>query len=190
MPVTWHAGPDCSRAPCQRWHLQLLGLHIRGWRKVGMKLRAIIASFPGVLTNKGGFQRGNLCESDPCPFLVAGLLAGDRRWQLGASFALALLSLSWQAQQPLPSWGRFFLESVCLERNVHLPSSGPACRSVCWHSKCGAGIQRKARNPVCRQLRGDNTSLRLFCVLAGLAGAGCGAGPSWHALAGSREHLI
>lgn len=67
-----------------------------------MELLGIIAPFPGVLTSQGGFRSCDLCESDPCPFLVAeaaGLLAGDRRWQLGASFAL--LSLPWQAEQLL-----------------------------------------------------------------------------------------
>lgn len=80
-----------------------------------MEWLVIIVPFPGVLANKGRFRCRNLCESDPgraaAPFFGQGQV-------MGASFAV--LTLPWQAEQPLP--GVLFLDLAYLERNMHLPS--------------------------------------------------------------------
>lgn len=162
--------------------------YVGGWRKVGMELLGIIAPFPGVLTSKRGFQRCHLCESDPCPFLATeavGLLAGDRRWHLGASFAL--LSLPWQAEQLL--CGVFSRLGVSGEERAP-PQLGPSLPG-CAGTPSTEQASKKSKKScsgwllICRQLWGDNIPLSLFRVLAGHGMAGCRAGPSWHALAGS-----
>lgn len=82
----------------------------------------------------------------------------------------------------------FFLDLVCLKRNVCLPSSGPACRAACWHPKRRTGVQKKARNharigcPSAGSYGVIISLLGLFRMLARHGMAGCRAGPSCHAL--------
>lgn len=136
-------------------------------RKVGMELLGMTAPVPGVLRNRAGSQRCDLGGRDPV--LGVGFLAGDRGWQLGKS--CALLSLSWQAWQRLPGI------SSRLERKACCPARG---WGVCWHPRCGAGVQGKQEITLGWVLHlqaagGEDIPWSRFRGLAG------------HGMAGSRE---
>jgi len=106
---------------------------VGGWRKVGLELLGIIVPFPGVLTNKGGFRRCDHCESDPCRAGACGSPFLRDFWQGPDDGSWERVLLCWACPgRQSNCFMRFFLlpDSVCLERNVQLPSSEPACQGA------------------------------------------------------------